>query len=56
MIELATEEGMVLKFPDPESLESFRAYAYSKNAYGKVVSLSVRRKQLEITVAKAEEA
>ena len=49
---LPQSDAVALKVPDPNALESFRAYVYQQNAYRKIYRMSVRRKDLEISIAK----
>lgn len=52
---LPQTDDMVLVFPDPDALESFRAFVYQKNAYEKHYRLSVNRKKLEVNIARLNE-
>ena len=54
LIELIGKEEMVLKFPDADSLESFRVMVYKRNAYGREFNLSVCRSEKEIRISKCQ--
>lgn len=52
LMDVLPREETVLSFSDANSLESFRVRVNQVNAYGRKFNMSVRRKEMKITISR----